>query len=118
MAVPGSASSWGTAGDADMLHPKPKSKWYEKLNSKLGQLFEGVASLDTKKGKGADGKVLMGAGGPCPLETRQSEWLLNLMQRQGALLGEAFEERIEAVQDSITDWAMRWSPSRRPRTKL
>ena len=65
--------------------------------------FERVGPRSEKKGKGSDGRVLPGSQlGPCTFEAKQSEWLMKLMQRQGAMLGEAFDERIDLMQEDMT----------------
>ena len=82
---------------------RKKQKWYEKWKTGVASLFEGVGPGGEKKGKGSDGRVLPGSQlGPCTFEAKQSEWLMKLMQRQGAMLGEAFDERIDLMQEDMS----------------
>ena len=101
----GSAStapaSMAVDGGEDGGGSNRKLKWWEKVKGQVEATLDGVIAGEPKKGKGANGEVL-GAMGPAPFESRQSEWLQQLIVKQTAWLGEAFDDRIEEVSAEVS----------------
>ena len=69
----------------------------------LSRYFDGVASLEKKQGRKHErGETQPSVKmGPCPLPEAQSAWMKKLMHRTVEMLGEEFEEKLEAIDAEV-----------------
>ena len=69
----------------------------------LGRYFDGVASPEKKHGRRHErGEAQpVEKKGPCPPPEAQSAWMKKLMHRAVEMLGEEFEEKLEAIDAEV-----------------